>query len=205
MFVPIPVCLRSFRLSPSSARKMTPRHVPWPSLRLNKRYGVACSSFTAFACAHHEWCHSDRQVECRHAYPLGPFNNASPKILVIVNVVLELCNTATPVFLGDRSCVTGFPHQLEWETSHTVADRTSTILVSRAPDTTSMCGHSENQPRNRDQSYVHELTIFLHGFRYTAVGLVTMALRFGHKSSGSSSFRGVSTVLVFTVSRASKR
>ena len=64
------------------------------------------------------------------------------------------------VFLASRSCVTGFPHQLEWETSHTVADRTSTILVSRAHDTTSMCGHSENQPRNRDQSHVHEQTIF---------------------------------------------
>ena len=33
VFVPIPVCLRSFRLSPGSARKMTPGHVPWPSLR----------------------------------------------------------------------------------------------------------------------------------------------------------------------------
>ena len=44
--------------------------------------------------------------------------------------------------------------------SHTVADQTSTILVSRGPDTTSMCGHSENQPRNLDQSHVHEQTIF---------------------------------------------
>ena len=34
------------------------------------------SSFTAFACAHHQWCHSDRQVECGHSYPLGQFNNA---------------------------------------------------------------------------------------------------------------------------------
>ena len=76
VFVPIPVCLRSFRLFPGSARQMTSGHVPWPALRLNKRFGVACPSFTAFACAHHQWCHSDRQVEGRHPYPLGPFNNA---------------------------------------------------------------------------------------------------------------------------------
>ena len=44
VFVPIPVYLRCFRFSPGSARKMTPGHVPWPSLRLNKRFGVACSS-----------------------------------------------------------------------------------------------------------------------------------------------------------------
>ena len=99
VFVPIPVYLKSFRLSPGSPRKMTPGHFPWPTLRLNKRFGVACSSFTAFACARHQWCHSDRQMEGRHPYPLGPFNNAGPKILVIVNVVLELCNTATPCFL----------------------------------------------------------------------------------------------------------
>ena len=54
VFVPIPVCLRCFRLSPGSARQMTPGHVPWPSLRLNKRFGVACPCLTAFACAHHE-------------------------------------------------------------------------------------------------------------------------------------------------------
>ena len=76
VLVPIPVCLRSFRLSPGSARQMTPGHVPWPSLRLNKRFGVACPCLTAFACAHHKWCLSDRQMEGRHAYPRGPFNNA---------------------------------------------------------------------------------------------------------------------------------
>ena len=39
---------------------------------------------------------------------------------------------------------------------------------------------------------------------YSYCSLDTMALRFGHKTSGSSSFRAVSPVLVFTVSRASK-
>ena len=98
VFVPISVCLRCFRLSPGSARWMTPEHVPWSALRLNKRFGVACSSFTAFACANHQWCHSDRQVEGRHPYSLAPFNNARQKVLVIVDVVLELCNAATPCF-----------------------------------------------------------------------------------------------------------
>ena len=67
-----------------------------------------------------------------------------------------------PVFLAHKSCVTKFPHQLGWETSRTVADRTSTIVASRALDTTSMCSHSENQPRNYEQS------VFLHGFQCTA-------------------------------------
>ena len=65
--------------------------------------------------------------------------------------------------------------------------RTLTILVSRTP----MYGHSENQPRNRDQSHVftsRQISSWLP--IYSCCSLVTMALRFGHKSSGSSSFRG---------------
>ena len=59
-------------------------------------------------------------------------------------------------------------------------DRTSTILVSRAHNTTSMCGHSENQPRNRDQSHFHEQTFFSSWLPiYSCCSLVTKALRFG--------------------------
>ena len=60
VFVPIPACLKCFSLSPGSTRWMNPGHVPWLALRLSKWFGVACPSLTAFACAHHEWCHSDR-------------------------------------------------------------------------------------------------------------------------------------------------
>ena len=184
---------------------MTPGHVPWPSLRPEQ---TVWSSLFQF----HGLCLCASPVVSQRSTS-GMQTLLSTRTLqqrlTKDSCHLQCCARAVQrgdsVFLAGRSCVTGFPNQLEWETSHTVADRTLTILVSRAPDTTSMCAHSENQPRNRDQSHVHEQTIFLHGFRDTAVAsLVTMALRFGHKSSGSSSFREVSTVLVFTVSRASK-
>ena len=190
--------------SPSSARKMTPAHVPWPALRLNKRFGVACPSFTAFACAHHEWCHYDRQMERRHAYPLGPFHNAWPKILVIVNVVLELCNTATPCFLQIRLAKQNF--HTNWNgrrrTQSPIEHRRSWFHVhGRNFDVRSLgepTQKSRSKPCSRTNNFSSRLPI------YSCCNLVTMALRFGHKSSGNSSSRAVSPMLVFTVSKASK-
>ena len=57
---------------------------------------------------------------------------------------------------------------------------------------------SRSKPCSRAVSFSSWLSI------YSCCGLVTMALRFGYRSSGSSSSRAVSPVLVFTVSRASK-
>ena len=85
VLLPISVCLRSFRLSPGCPRKMTPGHVPWTSLRLNKRFVGACC-----VTAIDKW-NADTPIHLE--------TQSLTKILLIVNVVLELCNAATPCFL----------------------------------------------------------------------------------------------------------
>ena len=169
-FVPVPVCLKCFSLSPGSARWLTPGQVPWPSLRLDtKGLELACPCLTAFTCAHLRGV-SQRSTSGMTDTPIHMVPSTVPDqtSLSSFNVVFELCNTATPCFSQCKSCVTQFAHQLGWETSRTVVDRTLSIVASRALDTTSSCSHSEKQPRNRDRNHAHEQSVFLHVFQYTA-------------------------------------
>ena len=186
---------------------MTPGHVPWPSASAEQKIWSSLSQFHGlYLCVSPVVSTAIDKWNADTPIHLDPSTTPDQRSLSSLECCVRAVQHGDPVFLASKSCVTGFPHQLEWEMSHTVADRTSTIVASRGLDTTSSCGHSErpaqksrSKPCSRAVSFSSWLPI------YSCCSLVTMALRFGHKSSSSSSSREVSKVLGFTVSNASKQ
>ena len=95
------------------------------------------------------------------------------------------------VFLADRSCVTGLGDVAQSRGSN--IDDLGFTWTRYNFDVRSLGEpvlKSRSKPCSRADNFSSWLPI------YSCCSLVTMALRFGHKSSGSSSFREVSTVLV---------
>ena len=150
VFVPIPVGLRCFRLSPGSARWMTPR----------RPVDGASAEQTVWSGLHHSHglCLCASRVVSQRSTSGRQTRLSSWTLqqrLTKCSTHRKCCARAVqhgdPVFLAGTSCVTGFTNQLVWETSHTVADQASTILVSRGLDTTSVRSLGEPAQKSRSK------------------------------------------------------
>ena len=205
VFVPIPVYLRSFRLSPGSVQKMTPRTLPvagasaeqtvWSSLF--QFHGLCLCAAPVVSQRSDEW-KADTPI---HLDPsTTPDQRFLSSLMLCSSCATRRLRVSCRLVLRDRiSTPTGMR-----DVAHSRGSNIDDLgfTCTRYNFDVRSLGEPAQKSRSKPCSQADNFSSWLP--IYSCCSLVTMALRFGHKSSGSSSFREASTVLVFKVARASK-